>query len=193
MAAASVSGAARRVLAMLVAGEARLGGGRLLAIDGPSGSGKTTLAEEVMAAVADVAPALAPVRVVHTDELLDGWRGLPGLGVRLDPLLTPLARGETGRYRRYDWHAGEFAEEVEVAPTPLLVLEGVGAGLRRHAHLVTTLVWVDAPEEVRIARTLARDGADLAAHLPQWRADEQHHFAEEHTRARADTVIHTPT
>lgn len=173
---------------LLAAGEARLGGARLLAVDGPSGSGKTTLAEAIVALAAEH-PELSPARLVHTDELLDGWAGLPGLGARLDPLLGPLAQGRPGHYLRYDWHAGRYAEQVTVAPAGLLVLEGVGAGLRRHADLVTTLVWVSAAEELRIARGLARDGADSAAHLARWRVAEQAHFAAEGTRQRADLHV----
>ncbi len=63
------------------------------------------------------------------DDLYDGWDGLPHLTDQLAGLLRPLARGEAGSYRRYDWHAGRYAETVAVPPGPLLVLEGVGLGL----------------------------------------------------------------
>ena len=49
-------------------------------------------------------------------------------------------------------------------PRPLLVLEGVGSGRPRVADLVTVLVWVEAPHDVRLARGLERDGDDVAPH-----------------------------
>jgi uridine kinase len=161
---------------------ATLGEGRLLCIDGPAGSGKTTLAGAVA--------ALEPhARVVHMDDLYDGWDGLPRVGDQLDTLLGPLASGRPGRYRRYDWSAGGWAESVTVAPVPLLVVEGVGSGSRAHAGLVTVLAWVEAPDDLRLRRGLERDGGALRAHWEQWMVDERRHFAREGTRERADLVV----
>ncbi len=82
-------------------------------------------------AVAEAGQArVASVHVIHTDDLLDGWRGLPGLG-RSCSMTTWSSRwrpARPARYRRYDWVAGAFAEEHVVAPMDLLVLEGVGTG-----------------------------------------------------------------
>lgn len=158
-----------------------LGRGRLVCVDGPAGSGKTTLGAAV--------GAVAGAPVVHMDDLYEGWCGLPRVASQLDALLLPLARGEAGAYRRYDWHAGAFAETVTVAPAPLLVLEGVGAGTAAYSSLVTVLVWVEAPGELRLARGLERDGADAEPHWRQWTAAEAAHFAADGTRARADVLV----
>ena len=161
---------------------ATLGTGRLVCIDGPTGSGKTTLATAVT--------ALVPRgTLVHLDDLYDGWDGLPGVGAQLDTLLLPLARGEAGCYRRYDWHAGRFAETVPVDPTPLLVLEGVGAGSAAHARLATATAWVSAPTGLRRARGVARDGDELAAHWTAWAAAEADQFARSGVAGRADLVV----
>src|SRR5689334_11082023 len=111
---------AERVLALALGREPTLGAGRLICVDGPAGSGKTTLA-------ADLA-ALSGALVVHLDDMYEGWGGLLRAADRVDSLLLPLARGEPGSYRRWDWHAGDWAETVSVPPVPLLVLEGVGSG-----------------------------------------------------------------
>ncbi len=161
-----------------------LGEARLICIDGPAGSGKTTLA----AAVAALEPT---VRVVHMDDLYEGWHGLPGLAERLDALLRPLSRGVAGTYRRYDWVAEAFVETVSVAPVPLLLLEGVGCASRRHADLVTALAWVEAPVDVRLHRGLARDGEAMRPQWLQWQVEEAAHFAREDTRRRADVVVDT--
>jgi uridine kinase len=159
-----------------------LGSGRLICIDGPAGSGKTTWA----AGIAELAP---DANVVHMDDLYPGWSGLPEVDAQLGDLLLPLAEGRPGSYRRYDWVAGEFAERVAVEPVPLLVVEGVGCGASRFSSLVTVLVWIEAPEQLRMERGLARDGDSFAPHWTQWAADETAVFARERTRERADVRI----
>lgn len=173
------------VLALARSRPATLGSGRLVCVDGPAGAGKSTLAAEI----ASREPAS---HVVHMDDLYEGWRGLPAVDAQLEGLLRPLAAGETGHYRRYDWHAGRFAETVEVEPVGLLVVEGVGSGSRCVADLVTVLTWVDAPYDVRMRRGIERDGDDFAPYWEAWAAAEAEHFAREDTRARADLAFTTP-
>ena len=78
---------------------------------------------------------------------------------------------------------------VVVPPAPLLVVEGVGSGSRAHAGLITVLVWVEVPSDLRLERGLARDGVELDEHLRSWARAEQEHFDQDGTRARADLVI----
>lgn len=177
-----MTGDAAAVLARVRARPATLGGGRLLCVDGPSGAGKTTIAEAV-SVLAGGAP------VVHMDELYDGWHGLPRVRDQLTTLLEPLAEGSPGRYRRYDWHAGRYAETVTVPPAPLVVLEGVGSWDPAFATLVTLLVWVDAPADERLARAVARDGGHLEPQLRQWAVDEQRHLASTGAHDHADLVL----
>lgn len=174
--------AAMAVLALARSRSATLGPGRLICIDGPAGSGKTTLA----AALADRDPDVA---VVHLDDLLAGWEGLPTLPEQLDPLLGRLAQGRAGSYRRYDYLAGRYAETVTVEPPPMLVLEGVGSGNLRHAPACTVLVWVEVDADLRRRRGLERDGEVMRGHWARWMRDEQAHFADQGTRARADLVM----
>jgi uridine kinase len=159
-----------------------LGGHRLVCVDGPAGAGKTTLAT----ALADLA---GEARVVHMDDLFEGWAGLPTVDAQLDTLLRPLADGRPGSYRRYDWLRGAWAETVTVPPGPLLVLEGVGSGSLVVADLATVLVWVDAPYDVRMRRGIERDGDAFAPYWEMWAAEEAEHFARHRTRERADLVI----
>jgi uridine kinase len=172
----------RRVVDLLTARPATLGGGRLVCVDGPAGSGKTTLA----ARVADTVPGS---RVVHMDDLFEGWRGLPTVDAQLGSLLGPLATGRAGSYRRWDWHADDWAELVTVDPTDLLVVEGVGSGSLRAAEVTTVLVWVEAPYDVRMRRGLQRDGDAFAPHWEAWARAEAEHFARHRTQARADLLV----
>lgn len=159
-----------------------LGTGRLVCVDGPAGSGKTTLA----ALLAQLVPGAV---VVHMDDLFEGWAGLSTVDRQLEQLLGPLAEDPPGRYRRWDWHAAAWAEEVTVDPVDLLVLEGVGSGSLRAAGVTTVLVWIEAPYDVRMRRGLERDGDAFAPHWEEWARDEIDHFARHRTRERADLVV----
>lgn len=187
--------AARDVVRRTLAAPPSLGTGRLLCIDGPAGSGKTTVA----AAVLDAVPECVSVFVVHLDDVYPGWSGLAeGVDRVARDLVAPLARGEIGGYRRYDWTIDEEAEWCEVGPVDLLVLEGVGAGAADYAERITTLVWVEAPADVRLARGLARDSAliaradaddELRANWQRWMKQEQELVARDRIRERADILV----
>ncbi len=172
---------AEEILRLTAARPPTLGPGRLVCVDGPAGAGKTTLAARLATSSGG--------RTVHLDDLYPGWEGLGQVDPGVLGLLEPLSRGVAGRYRRYDWVEGRFAEEQVVPPSPLLVLEGVGAGNRAWAQWVTTLVWVEAPYDLRLRRGLERDGDAFAPHWRRWAEQEQELFAEQGTRERADVVV----
>ena len=181
------AGSPDALLALALDRAPTLGDGRLLCLDGPAGSGKTTLADGIVEAVqqrGEPAPG-----VVHMDDLFPGWSGLAEVDAQLADLLLPLAQDHPGSYRRYDWRAGEFAELVVVPPAPLLVVEGVGCGSARFADLVTLLVWVEAPYDLRMRRGLERDGDAFAPHWDSWARDEADLFARERTHERADVCV----
>jgi hypothetical protein len=156
------------------------GGVRVVAVDGPSAAGKTVFGTALAAAL-DGAP------VVHADDFPVPWDG--------DPLawwppltayvLAPLRAGRPGRFRRYDWRRGGYAEEVRVPVAPFLVIEGVGAA-RREAPAAAR-IWVEAPFAVRRRRAAGR-GDDLDA-WDRWAGAEARLFTADRTRERADVVI----
>jgi hypothetical protein len=159
-----------------------LGPGRLICIDGPAGAGKTTLS----AAIELVAPE---VHVVHCDELLQGWRGLPGLGTTVEKFLRPLAAGEESGWTRWAWDRAEWAESHPVSHGGLLALEGTGCWAPSYAELVGTLIWVEAPQDLRLARGMARDGEQMREQWLTWLEDEQELHSRLGTRVRADLVV----
>ena len=176
------------IAARALAAQPRLGPVRVVVIDGPAGSGKTTTAALV---AADATQLGATAAVLHLDDLYEGWAGLEGsLWPRLSAqVLEPLRRGRPGRYQRYDWPTGAFAEWVDVEVPDLLVVEGCGSA-RRAADAVAVLrVWVEAPADLRLERGLARDGADARENWLTWMTDEAAHFARERTRERADVRL----
>ncbi len=170
-----------------------------MCVDGPAGSGKTTVA-------ADLADALAAsygvVPVVHGDEVYEGWDVVAGapdrvaafalLTVRVDTwLLEPWRRGADGGHPVWDWHAGRWGADVVVPAAPVVILEGVALasrGLREHAALT---VWVDADDDVRLDRVLARDGDALREEMLTWQRDEVAWHRLDGTCAAADVRIQT--
>lgn len=161
-----------------------LGPVRLVCIDGPAGSGKSTLAGAFAARLGD------GCAVVHLDDLYEGWSGLAGVWERVEEqVLAPLAEGRPARYRRYDWLVGAFAEWVDVPVPEVLVLEGCGSAPRAVDGRAVLRVFVAAPDDVRLARGLARDGEAERDHWLAWMQEEAAEFASEDTRGRADMVV----
>jgi uridine kinase len=176
----------------------RLGRVRLVVVDGPAGSGKTTFSgalASVLRATALGTTALGATAlgatVVHLDDLYEGWTGLEGsLWPRLSAqVLEPLRRGLPGRFQRYDWVAGQFADWVDVPVPSFLVVEGCGSARREADAFASVRVWIEADRDLRLARGLARDGSDARAHWESWMGDEAAHFAREGTRERADVRL----
>jgi energy-coupling factor transporter ATP-binding protein EcfA2 len=151
---------------------------RLVVVDGPAGSGKTTLASQLEVALA--------AQVVHMDDLYDGWTGLrAGVRTLVEDVLVPLSVGLPGSFRRFDWERGEYAETREVPVCSTLLVEGCGSAPLEIDEHDAFVVWVEADDEVRLARGLARDGA---ASRPEWERfmrDERELYAEHRTAERA--------
>lgn len=166
----------------------RLGRTKLVCIDGPAGSGKTTTAARL---AEHLRAQGSTVEVVHLDDLYAGWSGLEGsLWPRLSAqVLEPVRRGRAGRFQRFDWPTGAFAEWVDVPVPAVLVLEGCGAARRACDPVASLRVWVEAPRDLRLRRGLDRDGQDARPQWLTWMEDEARHFAAERTAQRADVRL----
>ncbi len=180
------AGLARRVLA----GPARLGRTRLVAVDGPSGAGKSRFAARLADAFAARAGGVRPP-LVHTDDLLDGWDDQLTFWTRLEEqVLGPLRAGRAGGYLRYSWVRGRFLDRVVPVPAgPVLIVEGVSAARAAVRPELTLSVLVTAPAELRLRRALDRDGAQILPELRRWHAGELAHFAADGTGAAVDLMV----
>ena len=177
--------AVERVVARARGTAPACGDTRIVCIDGPAGSGKSTLSEQV-------SDRLGGAPVVHMDDLYRGWDqelGAPLANRIVAWLLDAWAAGLPGRHLRYDWHAGRYTEWVEVVPAPVAILEGCGSASRELRARASCVVWVEAPEDARLQRGLARDGAALEPRWRAWMQREAEHFAADGTRAAADIVL----
>ena len=192
----AVDATAAAIVGAVLASPPTLGSGRLVCVDGPAGSGKTTLAAALNRSFRDELRSTGSpqrrVRVLHMDSVYDGWAGLDaGMRTVAYSVVGPLREGRPGRYRRYDWHRSRFAEEREVPPCDVLLLEGVGSAGHADGYVdvVTCLVWVETPSGVRLERGLRRDGDDQQEHWLAWQRQEARMFARERIRDRADVLV----
>ncbi len=193
MAESSASGSdavAATLRPMVLSAPVRLGRTRLVCVDGPAGSGKTSTAAALEAALQ---AGGHEVRVVHMDDLYEGWTGLDAaLEQRLvDQVVEPLAAGRPGRWQRYDWTRSRFAEWHDLPPPRLLLLEGCGSGALDHSAYVSLLVWVEADRDTRLRRGIERDGPQVEPLWRAWMDREDVHFDRNRTRQRADVRFWT--
>lgn len=166
---------------------------RVLLIDGRSGSGKTELARR--------RAEQHGAQLLSLDDLYPGWNGLSAGSLAVGRALR------NGGYRRYDWRAHAFEHSwMTITSSRPLVIEGCGAITRANLEAARTWagqstpndeeaqvesVWLEAPEAVRRARALARDGEIFTPHWQEWAEQEQQHFSVHRPWELADEVIET--
>ena len=169
------------VVAGVRAAPARLGEVRLVAVDGPSGSGKSVFADALCARLG--------ATLVRTDDFAT-WDDPVSWWPRLVAgVLSPLANGRPGSYRRTEWSDGRPhpGADVHVAVSEVIVVEGVSAGRRSVRPLLSALVWCELPDPgARLARAVARDGEDCRKSLLNWQSFESGWFAVDGAKEAAD-------
>lgn len=175
----------------------------MVLIDGPAGSGKSTVANRIAIAMGGepspgcgtfepetdrIAPR--PIQILHGDDMLGGWDGLPTLGdVLMGDVLSPLARGDHAVFRMWDWERDARGKEIPIVATDTLIVEGVGVGQDDTRPYANLLVYVEASADVRLERGIERDGDHLRDHWIRWLDVEADHFAEHGTREAADVIV----
>ncbi|MCS6758627.1 MAG: hypothetical protein MO852_05975, partial [Candidatus Devosia euplotis] len=169
------------LIAAIVATEAPSGmTTRIVGIDGCGGAGKSTLDARLAGPLG--------AKVVHTDDFAS-WNNLLGwYGRLIEQVLEPLARNVAGRYQRYDWAAGSLAEWHDVATGGVVIVEGVSA-TRAFRPMLRYKIFVDAPQPTRLARGLARDGAQAIDLWTTWQKAEDAYLASENPANFADVVL----
>ena len=179
----------------------RCGSTRVVAIDGPAGAGKTTFANSLAVelggtpsagagAFDPAAPLATDVRILHADDMYEGWAGLDALeDLLVGEILAPLAADRDASFRMWDWERDARGATVPVPAPEVLIIEGVGAASRAARGFASLVIWVDAPADVRTSRGIARDGEEERHHWEAWQPAEAEHHAREGTRAAADFVV----
>jgi uridine kinase len=174
---------AQAIDAVAALAAARSGRTTFVGIDGRGGAGKSTLA----ARLADAVPGVVVIAVddfsgPHVAE----WDWTRFVRQVRDPLLA----GRAACYQRWDWDSDQGVEWHRVDPGSVVVVEGVSA-TRREAGVPWQLkIWVDAPRDVRLARALQRDGADMLAQWTEvWMPSEDAYAASQAPDQHADLVV----
>ena len=155
---------------------------RLVAIDGPGGAGKSTLAAR-LSKLADDAPTVHTDDFASADNTIDWWPRLK------NQVIDRLVNGESAHYQRYDWPSRSLAEWYIIPPSPMVIIEGVTAGRSEWSDHLSYLIWVETPRAERLRRGLERDGPGALTEWQSWMAGEDHHYANDPTRERANLVI----
>jgi uridine kinase len=159
----------------------------LVAVDGGAGAGKTVFADRLGAALSTASTGV----VLHTDDFLDGWTDIVTFWPRLQQwVLDPLAAGQPGAYRPYDWDAGAFSTVWHpVSVVDVILLEGVSAARHAIRDGLSYAVWIETPPAVRLARGIERDGEHLRGEWERWQRAEDAHFAADKTAGAADLIV----
>lgn len=154
---------------------------RIVGVDGCGGAGKSTLAERLA----------IPLRaqIIHTDDFASWDNPLDWHGRLLEQVLEPLARNVAGRYQRYDWHMRALAEWHDVGAGGVVIVEGVSATRAVFRPMLSYSIFVDAPQAVRLARGLERDGPQAIGLWRDWQRAEDEYLATERPAAFADAVL----
>lgn len=170
-----------RVLELVDAGKVT----PIVLIDGRAGSGKSTLADLVQRQLFREGESLP--RVVHMDDLYDGWTGLQaGSEYLLRQILTPMSARTSASWQEFDWDAQQRGRwRVFDGGTPLIV-EGCGSLSAASAELADLRVWLEVPVEVRHERWLAREGHRFDEQWPIWEAQEVEFYGRERSSDLAD-------
>ena len=146
------------------------GGNVVLALDGCCASGKTTLAA--------LLERVYGCTVFHMDDFFlrpeqrtPARYAEPGGNVDrerfLEEVLTPLRRGETVYYRRFDCGSFTLMPPKEIVPTPLCVIEGSYSlhPALRDAYDLTAFLRIAPQEQLR--RIAAREGEEQLRHFEE--------------------------
>ena len=160
----------------------------IVLIDGRSASGKTTLAQQLQNQLFKDGETLP--RVVHMDDLYDGWNGLQaGHDYLLRYVLNPVSARKRASWQEYNWHKQERDRWREFDGGTPLIVEGCGSLSAATAPLANLRVWLNADEPVRHDRWIERSGHEHDEWWPVWAAQELEFYARERSAELADFTL----
>ncbi|CAB4883205.1 MAG: 4-amino-4-deoxy-L-arabinose transferase [Actinobacteria bacterium] len=167
----------------LEAAQPKCGATAVIAIDGRSGSGKTFLADRLVDACG--------AQIIRLEDLYGGWDGLDAGVDRAADALNSIASGiDPVSVPEFNWQTQQWDEPRVLAPSPLLIIEGCGAGASELAQWTSLLICVESDSETRKDRAQTRpDWPVFADHWDGWAAQEAAHIAASSVESRADVVV----
>ena len=179
----------------------------VVVIDGRSGSGKSTVARTVAQATDAVIVACddffaASVTNAEWDRRTPEQRAADAIDWRRlkREAIEPLRVGRTARWHAFDFLAGPRSDgsyplqriSTELAPRPVVLLDGAYSARPELADVVDLSVLVEAAKATRQARLAAREAPDF---LQQWHARwgpaEDYYFEHVRPPSAFDVVLQT--
>lgn len=157
----------------------------LIAIDGRSGSGKSTFATDL----AKYLEATASVAILRLEDLYHGWDGLHSSFELYERILPQLAAGITAAYPTWDWESSTLGQSSNFSPAEIVVVEGVGALHGAARKYLDLGIWLEAPENCRRDRALARDGETYSPYWDMWAEQEDRYLKAHNPHHAADLVM----
>lgn len=162
----------------------------LVGVDGGGGSGKSTLAHILETSLPEASH-------VHIDDFylpsavrrrgtVDGffdWKRLRR------QVILPLLAGLPAAYERYDWPTDVLAETVTIPARGFVIVEGVSCTRPELRNAYDLRIWVEAPQELRLARGIGRDGEESTDNWNYWMAVDAHYAETMKPWAHAHVVI----
>jgi len=179
----------------------------VVAIDGRSGSGKTTVAAAVAQAIgAVIVPCddffAASVSNAEWDRRTPEQRAADAIDWRRlkREAIEPWRTGRPARWYAFDFLAGPRGDgtyplrrtATELAPKPVVLLDGAYSARPELADVLDLSVLVEAAATTRDARLAAREAPEF---LRQWHARwdlaEEYYFGRVRPPSAFDVVLHT--
>ena len=158
----------------------------IVLIDGRAGSGKSTLAAMLQNQLFKDGESLP--RLIHMDDLYEGWDGLQaGVDYLQRLILNPVAARKKASWQEFDWSAGMRVRWREFEGQTPLIVEGCGALSRLSGEVAHLRVWVEADADVRFQRWVEREGSD--ENFGRWAAQEVEFYARERSPELADVTV----
>lgn len=161
----------------------------LILIDGRSGSGKSTFARKVA--------ELLHGQIVHTDDIAWHLDIINWDRELIQGVIEPWREGKHVSYRPPGWIRMGREGSVEATPSPILIVEGVGAGRESLAGLADLVIWVQADNDKARARGIERDmqqtdrrePAEAERFWDEWMATETPYLNGERPWERAKLIV----
>lgn len=164
----------------------RPGSVALVAVDGRAGSGKSTFALR-LSGVLNGAPILPLDDFLSWDDLTEFWPRFE------TDALAPLFAGKEARYQARDWEHDPYGRGLgpwkSCPPSPVVILEGVGAARRELRSRLALSIWMETPPLVCRRRGILRDGPDSELRWARWQERETAFFDSDPVQSYVDLVV----
>ena len=157
---------------------------RLVLVDGRSGAGKTRFAESLAEQTG--------FQVLSLDLLYPGWDGLDaGATKAYREVMLPWSEGREVEIQEWDWRDMGYRGSHGVTASRGLIVEGCGALTVSSRALAAEAYWLEAPEQLRRQRALARDGESFRPHWQRWALQEDRLLEIHRSPSLASQIIQT--